>query len=337
MCPKSSSRHANGIYFEPSLKCCTYHPTLPNFLVGAILADERPEMAEGRRRVKARIASRIGITPQWLAAPRKQRVLLEAARGTAFGRAKSLLCPFFVQTDGEGRPAGLCSIWQHRESVCSTFFCKHEAGAVGDAFWMATKNLLGHIELYLARHAALHVSPDVTEPRIPRLKLTVQDLEDAPPSDDDYAGYWGEWVGREEELYVKAFEYVKGLTPPDLVRMFEDDLEKEGALTHLIDDVRHRHEVLTSKTIAERLIPNPTMRISKMPGAEGEVAVVTYSGFDAQQLTSDLHEVVMEFRVEETVAETRARLAKEQDVTIPDDLLLSLQQHEILIPPKAAP
>jgi hypothetical protein len=336
----SGNRGPAMIYFEPSLKCCTYHPTLPNFLVGAILSDERPESAEGKRRVRERIASRIGITPQWLGAPRKQRVLLEAARGTAFGRSKILLCPFFVQNDeATGEPAGLCSIWQHRESVCSTFFCKHERGAVGDAFWMSTKNLLGHIELTLARHAALHVSPDVTEPRIPRLKLTVEDLDDMPPNEDDYAGYWGEWAGREEELYVKAYEYVKTLTPDDLVRLFEDDPTKEGALTHLLDDMRHRMEVMDSRVIAERLIPNPAMRVSKGMHAKPEdgVAVITYSAFNAQHLSTDLYEVVQQFKPEETVAETRARLQKDHDVDIADEMLLSLQQYEILVPPKAAP
>jgi hypothetical protein len=43
--------------------------------------------------------------------------------------------------------------------------------------------------------------------------------------------------------------------------------------------------------------------------------------------------VVREFNPSETVVETRARLKREHDLEIPDDLLLSLEQHQILVPP----
>ncbi|MBX3209274.1 MAG: hypothetical protein KF764_29850 [Labilithrix sp.] len=326
MCPKGDrTPGAADVFFRPDLKCCTYHPTLPNFLVGAILADDSPEMSEGKRRVEERIARRIGVTPQWLAPPRKQRVLLEAARGTSFGRSKALLCPYF---DGEG--GGLCTVWRHRESVCSTFFCKHDAGAVGDAFWMANKQFLGTVELALSRHAAQAVSPDVTEPRIPRLKLTIEDLEDRPPNEDDYAGYWGEWVGREADFYRACHAHVQAMTAADLTRLLDEPDEPHGP-ERLAELVR-RHDALASSAIAARLVPNPKMRTTTLPGGVG---VTTYSLFDAMCLTPDLFEVVRQFRADETVAETRARLAREHDVEIPDALLLSLQQHEILVPPDA--
>src|SRR5690349_17121148 len=56
-------------FFNPNTKCCTYFPKLPNYLVGALLSDDRPELAEGRRRVEARIDARLGATPQWLSPP----------------------------------------------------------------------------------------------------------------------------------------------------------------------------------------------------------------------------------------------------------------------------
>src|SRR4051812_32253399 len=77
-------------FFKPDTKCCTYHPRLPNYLVGALLADSSAEMAEGRRRMEEKIASGIGLTPQWLRAPAKYS-LLYANQRTAFGRASSLL------------------------------------------------------------------------------------------------------------------------------------------------------------------------------------------------------------------------------------------------------
>ena len=69
-------------YFKPDAKCCTYHPGIPNYLVGAILADQGEELAEGRRRLRARIEARIGVTPGYIQAPRKYNQIYSAARGT---------------------------------------------------------------------------------------------------------------------------------------------------------------------------------------------------------------------------------------------------------------
>ena len=61
MCPPAGEPTVEGVvYFRPDAKCCTFTPRLPNYLVGAILSDPNPAMAEGRRRVRARIAQRVG-------------------------------------------------------------------------------------------------------------------------------------------------------------------------------------------------------------------------------------------------------------------------------------
>src|SRR5450631_4114901 len=89
MCDKSSSNGGgsrsagtgDGVsYFRPDTKCCTFQPHLPNYLVGALLRDADPALAEGQRRIRARIAQRVGVTPQWLAPGRKFSLLFEAAR-----------------------------------------------------------------------------------------------------------------------------------------------------------------------------------------------------------------------------------------------------------------
>src|SRR5207248_709352 len=118
MCAPPGGGTPGAEYFHPDVKCCTYHPKLPNFLVGGLLSDGTPALAEGRRRVEAVIASRMGASPMWLAPPRKTRLLIEASRRSSFGRSLALRCPYY-EADG-----GLCTIWRWRESDCSTFFCK---------------------------------------------------------------------------------------------------------------------------------------------------------------------------------------------------------------------
>jgi hypothetical protein len=40
MCPPPGKRPATGVFFSPDVKCCSYMPTLPNFLVGRMLGND---------------------------------------------------------------------------------------------------------------------------------------------------------------------------------------------------------------------------------------------------------------------------------------------------------
>lgn len=140
MCRAPAPRVSEApLLFDPSVKCCSYLPELPNFLVGAILADGSSEAAPGRRSVRARIAAGEGVTPLGLF---QTRAFRERYRPDCpgFGRDASLRCPHFL-TD-----SGRCSIWRHREASCSTWSCKHERGAVGRAFRQALHALLKQVE-----------------------------------------------------------------------------------------------------------------------------------------------------------------------------------------------
>jgi Fe-S-cluster containining protein len=320
MCDKSGSADPTlaVAFFRPEIKCCSYHPTLPNYLVGATLGDASPASENGRRRLRAKIAGRVGVTPHWLAAPRKYLVLLNAARDSSFGRSDALLCPYYERSDGT------CSIWENRESVCATFFCKHVAGAAGWAFWAAMRRYLEHVERTLARHLAKVVDPETTEPDLPRNLLTREDLEDRPPSDDDYARWWRAWAGREEAFYLACAARARSLGRGEFERLVDDG---PGAV--LLSAVRDRYDAVTAPKLATRLVKNPEMRA--LPG-EGGVAVTTYSRYDSLLLSKDLFDAVSLFAGDpvDTVLE---RLKKEHDVDFPRDLLLTLQLQGVLTEP----
>jgi Fe-S-cluster containining protein len=302
--------------FRPDIKCCSYHPTLPNYLVGAILSDGSPELESGRRRIQKKIAGRVGVTPHWLAAPRKYLVLLAAARESSFGRSESLLCPYYE------RDGGTCSIWPHRESVCATFFCKHVAGATGHAFWAALRRYMEHVERTLARHAAKSAAPGVSEPFIPRNVLTREDLEDRPPSDADYARSWGDWSGREEELYVKCADHVRALGRGDFAREVDDATGRE-----LLAAMKARYGDVTEPKLSPRLVLNRDMRV--VPGVGG-VGVTTYSRYDALFLTQDLYDALAQFTGEDSVETVLERLQRDHDIDLPKELLLELQLHGVV-------
>src|SRR5262245_25747140 len=109
-------------YFDPEIKCCTYLPPLPNFLVGRIPADDREDMAHGCSSVDARLIAGVEVTPLGFGVPAPYTLLYGNARD-AFGRARGLRCPHYVSEGGK------CGIWRHREAICATWFCKRERGA----------------------------------------------------------------------------------------------------------------------------------------------------------------------------------------------------------------
>ncbi|MFO0547697.1 MAG: hypothetical protein U0271_04865 [Polyangiaceae bacterium] len=317
--PAGGGRGAGSAYFEPGVKCCTYQPTLPNYLVGALLDDPSPELAEGQRRARDRIRARIGVTPGWLAPPRKFYVLHEAARAAAFGRSRALLCPYL---DAE---TTRCTIWRHRESICSTFFCKHVAGATGNAFWEALAQYLAHVERSLSRAAARHVHPDAKEPSTLRGKLSLEDLEDRPPTDEDYASYWGPWVGREPEFYSLTYQYVQSLTRESASEILDNDVGRAA-----LDKLVAAHRALTEPRLARSLVRNP--RMQSQPSATGQV-VTTYSRFDPLELTQALYDALGLLRAEETVPENLERLRREHGLALGEDMLLALQLHGVVVEP----
>lgn len=303
-------------YFRPDAKCCTYQPHLPNYLVGAILADADPAMAEGQRRIRGYIAGRIGVTARWLTPSRKRTVLFRAARESSFGRSLLLRCPYFQE---EG---GLCTIWRHRESVCSTFFCKYDAGADGRDFWRAVEAYLRHVEHALASHAVARIAASLVEPARPEGQISLEELEDRPPSDEEYAALWGEFQGREEELYRAAHEIVAGLSREEFDRIVagEEDLR---ALTAA-------HRRLVSPPLPERLVLD--LYRPPIPVEDG-VVVGSYSNYEPIKLTADLFEVLRELRPDETVADFRARLLRDHRVDVPEDMLVALHRLRVLIVP----
>jgi Fe-S-cluster containining protein len=318
MCDKGASPAAGSTYFQPDTKCCTFHPHLPGYLAGAVFRDPDPAMAEGARRLRMKIERRVGVTPRWIAAPRKTMLLFTASRETSFGRSKALLCPYYEPN------GGLCTIWRHRESSCSTFFCKHDAGGDGKTFWQALELWLRHLEKKLCDHAMSAVAPELVEPSVGRGKLTREDLEDLPPPPAEYASFWGSWEGREEDLYGRCHEVISALGAADFERIVADE---EGARLH--ENLKEKHAAVVSPRLAERLAMNAEMAVKPV---DGGVVVTTFSRYEPVMLSEGLYEVVREIGGSESVAEVRARLLRDHGVDVPEAMLLSLQQHRVLLP-----
>lgn len=328
MCDKGEPSPVAMDYFKPDLKCCTYHPYLPNFLVGGVFADPDPALDEGRRRLRAKIASRISVTPRWIAPPRKYSHLMEASRGNGFfGRSKVALCPYFDAENG-----GRCTVWKYRDNICSTYFCKFTSGKLGWDFWASLKDYLGYVEKSLSRWSALEVDKNVSDAQVVRNKITLEDLEDRGPPDAEYERFWGKWVGREEEFYIACHDQVKAMTREQYAKLIDGTAEAQ----QLLAAVRANHSAIHSLVLPSSLVRNPSMRVN--PAGEN-VVVTTYSTYDSFSLDKDLYDVLAKIRGDETLEANLARLSNEEGIELAPELLEYLFTHGVLVsppPPKAS-
>ncbi len=147
MCqPAQTATHTNRSHYSPQTKCCTYWPTLPNYLVGSILRDATSE--SGHRLASDMISTDLA-NPLGLAVAPWYQALYSVSSAHEFGTSERLLCPFYTSSNG-----GTCAIWRSRNSVCSTYFCKLTRGARSQDFWSAAKELLGFAERSISVWAA---------------------------------------------------------------------------------------------------------------------------------------------------------------------------------------
>jgi hypothetical protein len=249
--------------FDARSKCCTYQPDTPNFLVGRALADDNDVGANARAVMRKRIADRVGVTPFGISMDPTFRTLYENAP-SAFGRAMPLRCPYYVEQ------GGLCGIWQHREAVCTTWFCKFEQGALGRTFWRVMTSLLKMIEvslrLWVIREVGL--AEDARVDLWSRLeyergwRAPLDEYAMRNTSDPDrYRRDWANFLGREEEFFAKCAEKVQVLTAQDILRIGGQMVESA------VQTARHALEKARSTEIPERTVPGSMVYLQiRKPG-----------------------------------------------------------------------
>jgi Fe-S-cluster containining protein len=280
-CPSAEAATAHAARFRADAKCCTYLPTLWNFLAGAALRDESPGTEAGRATVERRIDRAIAVTPLGLRMSSTYEMLYRSKLDT-FGRNAAFRCPHYVDERG-----GLCGIWKHRNSVCATYFCKLERGAVSHEFWTRLRQLLGAVEEHLAQWCMLEmgVDPAVLAVLFPTVPGSTQADLDGGPEAGQRQRLWGGWMGREREFYRGCAELVEGLSWSDVLRICGPSVAAHAALAARARSALERREV------PERLRMG---KVTLMPPEEDGVAYVsTYTPADIpkvpQALLGQLH------------------------------------------------
>jgi hypothetical protein len=140
-CAMSRSRHKGKVHYREDLKCCTFHPFLPNYLVGALLLD--PGATEAHRIFGEKIEKREYALPIGMVAPVRYQVEFNNRQEGDFGQREEWLCPYYNKEKQN------CNVWRNRGVVCTTFFCKSSYGKPGLKFWEKLSQYIWYVELAL--------------------------------------------------------------------------------------------------------------------------------------------------------------------------------------------
>ena len=325
MCAPDGQPASGRSFFNRAIKCCTYLPSIPNFLVGRIVTDEGDDLAEGRITIDRRIGAGIAVTPFGLGIPVSCHLLYRNAQDF-FGRAQGLRCPHYI-ADG-----GRCGIWRHREATCATWFCKHENGATGQTFWAAMRELLRGIERDLARWCVLTlVHDDRVLAALAAADQAQEPLDahalDGLPNPEVHRELWGEWAGREREFFVEAARLVDPLQWNDVLEICGPAVRIQAAA------VRAAHRPLT-----EHRIP-PILRLGRyevIQGSPDGSTLRTYSDFDPLQVPQRLLDALRFFDGRPT-ADACDAIARERGVVLTSTQLREFIDFRILLPEHEPP
>jgi hypothetical protein len=315
-------------FFDPDLKCCTFLPTLPNFLVGRILLDDDPATAPGRATVLKRMRTGLAVTPLGMGEPAVHALIYAEGAKAGFGRSKSLLCPHYLPEEEAGNK-GQCGVWKNRNAVCVTWFCKHERGALGKNFWTALQQLLMTAEKELSVWCIAEMG--LGEAALKLLFTPLQPSGKDPVSAESldhsinqkrYQTLWGEWHGREHEWFQACAQRVNALTWGDVLRICGPSLRLQAKL------LAQRYQALMNQALPPRLTLND-LNIIKLDAASMRLG--TYSTLDPLQMPRAPLAALPHFDGRE-VGEVVSEVAEQEKLRLTPSLLQKLTDFGVLVP-----
>ena len=200
--------------YDPKLKCCTYEPFLPNYLIGSLFSDQTtPESTKGLLRDK--IAKRKFALPIGMTAPVKYQLEYQTHREEGFGVNPKWLCSYFDKTNNN------CGIWRNRSAVCTSFFCVSDYGEKGKDFWSNFESYLIFVEMALIEEALVQLdfSPRQVNDCLDFVKRHEGkgwELTDSVVPFDVAVKLWNGYYNEQEEFYQKTYEFVRSFDKASL-------------------------------------------------------------------------------------------------------------------------
>jgi hypothetical protein len=154
--------------------------------------------------------------------------------------------------------------------------------------------------------------------------LSPEELDELPTPDRVYRRLWGEWVGREEDLYEETYRMVAALTPDEFARI------AGVRQTVVLQELERAYLAMTDPKPPAVLKRNARLVVEKM--SDGAYLLAGYSPFDPLRVSGKLYEI-LHFFDDRQPNDAVLRALRRQGLPEPDDdLLLLLYQNRILVP-----
>jgi Fe-S-cluster containining protein len=147
---KATCNSCNWSAYQPHLKCCTFEPYLPNFLVGAMFESASTSPA-ALKALRDKIEKRQFSLPIGMTASVKYQVEFNQREEKDFGNREDWLCPYF------NRELKNCGVWKNRGAVCTTYYCQSDYGVMGSEFWKQMNDYLTYVEMALMEEILVHL------------------------------------------------------------------------------------------------------------------------------------------------------------------------------------
>ena len=212
-CAMAPGRTRSRKTYQPDLKCCTFYPFLPNFLVGAILSQDR--YVEGQKVIRDLIARRQYALPIGLVPPVRYQLDFVANKAEGFGQREDWLCPYY------NREKELCNVWHYRGVVCTTYFCKSSFAKAGEKFWAQTSDYLSYFEMALMEECLvmLDFSPRQVSDLLGYLNRetgTAAEKKSWVIPEAKSKELWNGYYKEQEQFYINCYNLVRKLKRPEL-------------------------------------------------------------------------------------------------------------------------
>ncbi|MFZ3229212.1 MAG: hypothetical protein WA160_03320 [Pseudobdellovibrio sp.] len=193
--------------YQSNLKCCTFHPFLPNYAVGALLSQAQKTV--GIEKIEQKIQQLEFSLPLGILAPYDYQLKFLSKDETDFGNREDLLCPYFDKSQNQ------CSIWEYRGVVCTSFYCRSDFGQDGLKFWAVFSDYMSYVEMALAEECLVQLdfSPRDMSDQLMYLNKHDFDGKEQVQTALDVAVDKKLWNGYDErfDFYKKCFAVVQKL------------------------------------------------------------------------------------------------------------------------------
>lgn len=222
-CICSFDSRKNLPYYRHDLKCCTFYPFLPNYIVGAILVSPQiPVFIKDL--IRRKISDREYTLPMGIFVPIPYQLKFINREPQDFGNKEDLLCPYYNKGKNN------CGLWQYRGSVCTSYFCYSDYGPQGLEFWEILGEYLHTCEMVLSQDCVVSrgLDPEIIDGQLEYLNCssgTKEEMDSNSMSEPLFLHYWSGWDEGIEEYYISCYHYINSMSVEELKKLLLEETQ----------------------------------------------------------------------------------------------------------------